>query len=74
MLVGDREREASKRPMPIDVHGAGAALALVAAFLASAQRELFAQRVQQGRSGIELETSFFSVDAQLYTQGGAGLV
>ena len=54
-LVHDREREAGGDPPAIHDHGAGAALALIAALLAAGQMQVLAQCVEQGGARIELE-------------------
>ena len=38
---------------PFDQHGAGAALAVVAALLRAGETEMLAQRIEQGGAGIE---------------------
>jgi hypothetical protein len=62
VLVRDGKRKAGEHALPVNVNGTCAALALIAAFLASAERELFPQGVKQGGSGVELEISLFAVD------------
>ncbi len=74
MLVRDSKRQAGERAMPVDVNRTGAALALIATFLAAAERELFPEGIEQGGSRIELKVSLFAVDAERYGNSGAGLV
>jgi hypothetical protein len=46
------------------IHGAGAALAVIAALLGAGQIEMVAQRVQQSRPRRKLELPFDAVDGQ----------
>jgi hypothetical protein len=62
---------AAKRQARIDApsvnqHGAGAALALIAAFLRAGQVEMLAQQVEECRTGIERERMTFAVDGQAH--------
>ena len=50
-----RKRQAGQHAPSVDQHGAGAALAVVAAFLGAGQAEMLAQRVEQRGADIERE-------------------
>ena len=65
-VLHDRQREAGIDPPPVDQHGAGAALAVIAALLGAGQIEMVAQRVEQGRPRRELELRLDAVDGQRY--------
>ena len=54
-FVHDGERQAGIDPAAVDDHGAGAALALIAALLGAGEMEVLAQRVQQRGARIELK-------------------
>ena len=61
---GDREQQAAVGPAAVEQHGAGAALAVVAALLRAGQAEVLAQQVEQGRAGVDLERVLLAVDGQ----------
>ena len=46
-VVAERQRQAGIDPPPVDQHGAGAALAAVAALLGAGQIQALAQQVEQ---------------------------
>ena len=72
-----REREAAVHATSVHVDRAGAALAVVAAFLRAGQVEPFAQRVQQCGARVEIaQRVFLAVDAQRdgAAAGGFGLI
>jgi hypothetical protein len=48
-----RKREAAIDALPVDNHCAGAALPLIASLLGACEPEMFTQRIQQCRSGVE---------------------
>ena len=52
-IVHDGERQARIDAPAVDQHGAGAALALIAALFRAGQVEMLAQQVEQCRAGIE---------------------
>ncbi len=54
-------RQASTR-CAVDMHGAGAALALVAALLGAGQAEMIAQGVEQRDTRLDLQFMAMSVD------------
>ena len=54
-LGGERERQAGHRPPVIDENRAGAALTVIAAFLASGQSDMFAQCVENRGPRIQGE-------------------
>ena len=49
------ERQAGQHALAVDMHGAGAALALVAAFLGAGQAETVAQGVEQRDARLDLQ-------------------
>ncbi len=53
-FVHHGERQAGIDPPPVDHHGAGAALAVVAALLGAGQVQVLAQGVEQRGAGVEL--------------------
>ena len=53
-----------KHALAVDMDGAGAALAVVAALLRAGQVQVLAQRVQQRRAGVEQQPVIASVDVQ----------
>src|SRR5712692_9143244 len=55
VLVGDGEGQAARDAPPIQQDGAGPALPVVAALLGAGESEMFAQRIQQRRAGIDGE-------------------
>ncbi len=52
-LVHHGEGQAGIDPPAVDQHRAGAALAVVAAFLRTREADVFAQCIEQGRARIE---------------------
>jgi hypothetical protein len=62
-VVGDGEGEAAVDTTATDEHGAGAALAVVAALLGAGQAELLAEQVEQGEAGVDDECVVDTVDA-----------
>ena len=63
-VVHDRERQAGIDAPSVQQHGAGAALAVVAAFLRAGHRHMLAQRVQQCGARIKLQPMGMAVDLQ----------
>jgi hypothetical protein len=63
-LLHYRQREARGDPAPVDDHGAGAALALVASLLRARKSQPFMQRVQERGARIEHHVVLGAVDAQ----------
>ena len=63
-VVRDRERQAAVRAAAVEQHGAGAALAVVAALLGAGEAEVLAQRVEQRGAGVELERARLAVDGE----------
>nr|BAT31076.1 hypothetical protein [Fulvimarina pelagi] len=55
VFVHHREGEARIDATTIHEHGAGPALAVVAAFLRSGKREMIAAGIEQGRTRIDVE-------------------
>ena len=51
--MGDGQRQAGQRPPAVEQHGAGTALAVVAALLRAGDAEPLAERVQQRRAGVD---------------------
>ena len=64
-VVRDGERQAGVDAAAIEQHGAGAALAVVAALLGAGEPELLAQHVEQGTARIHGERQRLAVDQQL---------
>src|SRR5260221_10622068 len=63
-LVHNRERQAGVDPLAVDVHGAGAALAVVAAFLGPGEGQGFAQAIGERGARIEAQRVLPCIDAQ----------
>ena len=61
-IVRDREREACVRPAPVDQHGAGAALAVIAALLRAREAQVLAQQVEQRRARVDEQAALDAVD------------
>jgi len=61
-LMSHRQRQAGERTPAVDMDGACAALALIAAFLSAAETEMLAQSVEKSAARIEMERVRFSVD------------
>ncbi len=62
--AASRERQARQHPLTVDMHGAGAALAVVAAFLGAGQVHVLAQRVQKGGAHIHHHAVVTAIDVQ----------
>src|SRR6185369_17023535 len=60
----DGEGQARQHPLAVEVHGAGAALAPVAALLGAGEPEPVAQRVEQGHPRVERQPVLAAVDDQ----------
>ena len=58
------EHEAGEHRLAVDQHGAGAALAELAAVLGAGQAEVLAQHLEQGLVGREEDVLLLAVDAQ----------
>ncbi len=76
------QRQAGVRAPAVDVDGAGAALAVVAALLGPGEMERLAQAIEQGHARVDAHLSLLSVHSQVERQpfvvsidacGGAGL-
>ena len=63
-LMHDRQGEAGKRTSPVHVHGAGATLPVVAAFLCAEQQQPFPERIQQCNPRLDLKPMFLAVDLE----------
>ena len=64
-LVHHRKREAAVHAATVHVHRAGAALAVIAAFLGAGQMDAFTQRVEQRGARVEVAQGVvLAVDAQ----------
>ena len=61
---GDGEGEAGVDAAAVEEHGAGAALAVVAALFGAGEVEVLAQGVEQGGAGVERELVRFAVDLE----------
>jgi hypothetical protein len=68
----DREREARVRAAPIEEHGAGATLAVVAPLLGAGQVEHLAQRVEKCHSWFDDQLAVCAVNGQLDRNGATG--
>jgi hypothetical protein len=64
-LLHDGQREAGEDPSSLDQHGAGAALAVIAALLRTRERDLFPERVQECHARLEVQAVHSAVDGQL---------
>src|SRR6185503_20028603 len=62
----DAEHQAGGHDASVENHGAGAAVAVVAAFLAAGEPDNFAQALEQGLARLGEELDRFSVDGRLY--------
>ena len=58
VVVDHRERETRVDTSAVDDDGAGAALAVIAALLRPGKIELFTQKIEQGSTRIETQSSF----------------
>ena len=58
------ERQARQHPLAVDMHGAGAALPMVAALLGASQVHVLAQCVQQGGAHVHHHAVVVSVDVE----------
>src|SRR6266851_479496 len=63
-LVHHGEAQARVHPPAVDMHGAGAALAVVAAFLGAGQVNGFAQAIQERRARVEAQPVLAAIDTQ----------
>src|SRR5262249_17297918 len=63
-LLHDRKREAGIDAPPVDQHGAGAALAVVAAFFGSGEIEMKTQRIEQRSPWRNVELALHAVDVK----------
>ncbi len=63
-LMHDRQREAGINASPIDDHGAGAALAMVAALFRAGEMQLLTQSVEQGGARIQFKLASPAVHRQ----------
>src|SRR6266850_2782300 len=63
-LVHHGEREAGIHPLAVDVHGACAALAVVAAFLGPGEGKGFAQAIEERGARVEAQRVLPCIDAQ----------
>ncbi len=69
-LVHHRQGQAGVHPPAVHHHGAGAALAVVAAFLGAGELQLFAQGIEQGQPGVGGKTAGRAVDGKRHLGGG----
>ena len=67
----DRESQAAQHPRAVDQHCAGPALAVVAALLGAIQTQGLAQRIQQGRAGVDVQCADLAVDGDRSLQARA---
>ena len=67
------QRQAGQHAPAVDQHGAGAALAVVAALLGAGQAEVLAQRVEQRGADIERNAMLAAVDPQRKADRRAGV-
>ena len=65
-IVHDGKGQARIDAPPVDENGAGAALALIAAFLCPGQVEMLAQQIKQRRARIEHQCMKSAVDGQAH--------
>src|SRR5262249_38507198 len=65
-VVHDGKRQARIDAPPVNEHGAGAALALIAAFFRPRQVQMLAQQVKERCAGIEHEGMMRPIDGQAY--------
>jgi hypothetical protein len=67
MSVGlGRHGQTGRNAPSVDVHGAGAALSMVAAFLGSGEVQPFAQEVEEGSAGVDIDHELATVDDHLH--------
>ena len=71
-LRGDGEGEAGVDAAAVDEDGAGAALAVVAAFLAAGEVEVFAEEIEQRGAGVDGEGAGLFVDGEGDGDGVSG--
>ena len=71
-VKADRQRQAGIDAPAVDQHGAGAALAAVAALLGAGEVEPLAQQVEQGDARIDLQLVAVSVDGEGDGKAGHG--
>src|SRR5262245_10951181 len=65
-VVHDGKRQARIDAPPVNEHGTGAALALIAAFFRPGQVQMLAQQVKERCAGIEHEVMMRPIDAQAH--------
>src|SRR5437016_3162557 len=63
-VVHQREVEARKHPPAVHMHGAGAALSVIATFLGSGERHCFANAIKQSGPRIDAKLVVLAVNAQ----------
>jgi len=63
-LVHHGEGEAGVHPLAVDVHGACAALAVIAAFLRAGQEKVFTQAVEERCARVDAQSVLNPIDAQ----------
>jgi hypothetical protein len=68
-IVSYGKRKAAIDSPSVRQHGAGAALAVIAALLGAGQGEILAQQVEQRDPGVDLQTVRLAVDMQLNRNG-----
>ncbi len=71
-LVHGRKGEAGVDAAPVDVHGAGSALTVVAALFRAGQVEVFAQAVKQRDARLKLQGARRAVDLECDGAGPGG--
>src|SRR5204863_780221 len=65
-VMYDREAETGINSPAVDEHRARAALPVIAAFLRTGQLQMFAKRIEQRRSRIDLERMLLAVNLERY--------
>ena len=68
-LMHDRQRQARIDAPSVDDHGAGAALAVIAALLGAGEMQMFAECIQQRRAGIDIEFTHGAVHRERHLCG-----
>ena len=62
----NRERQAGENPLPVHIHRARAALALIAALLGAGQVQVLPQGIEQGHAGLQGQGPLLPVDIQCH--------
>ena len=69
-LVHDSQRQTGVNSPAVDDHGAGPALAMIAAFLGAGQMQMIPQGIEERRSGVDLHALHRPVHLQTDPSGG----